>query len=100
MFYRESPEGIILHVRAQPGARKDEIAGEWGGRATPAHSLKIRITAPPEKGRANEAIIRLLAKKLGLKKSAISVVYGETSRDKKILIKGITHLELKALLET
>ena len=94
MFYKEAPEGIILHVRAQPGARKDEIAGER------ADSLKIRITAPPEKGRANEAIIRLLAKKLGLKKSAISVVYGETSRDKKILIKGITHLELKALLET
>ena len=100
MFYRESPEGIILHVRAQPGARKDEIAGEWGGRATPAHSLKVRITAPPEKGKANEAIIRLLAKKLGLKKSAIRVISGEASRDKRILIQGIGRLELKTLLGT
>ena len=94
MFYKEAPEGIILHVRAQPGARKDEIAGER------ADSLKIRITAPPEKGRANEAIIRLLAKKLGLKKSAIRVISGEASRDKRILIQGIGRLELKTLLGT
>ena len=94
MFYRESPEGIILHVRAQPGARKDEIAGEW------ANSLKVRVTAPPEKGRANEAIVRLLAEKLGLKKSAIRVISGETSRDKRVLIQGIGHLELKTLLGT
>lgn len=94
MFYRESPEGIILSIRAQPGARKDEIVGEL------ADSLKVRITAPPEKGKANEAIVRLLAEKLGLKKSAIRVISGETSRDKRILVQGISHLELKTLLGT
>lgn len=94
MFYRELPEGIILYVKAQPGARKDEIVGEL------ADSLKVRITAPPEKGKANEAIIRLLAEKLGLKKSAIKVISGETSRDKRVFIQGISHLELNALLGT
>jgi len=94
MLYSESPEGIILHIRAQHGARKDEIVGEW------ADSLKVRITAPPEKGKANEAIVRLLAEKLGLKKSAIRVISGETSRDKRVLIQGISHLELKTLLGT
>ena len=94
MFYKETSEGVILSVKAQPGARKDEIAGEW------ANSLKVRVTAPPEKGRANEAIVRLLAEKLGLKKSAIRVISGETSRDKRVLIQGISHLELNTLLET
>ena len=94
MFYKEVPEGIILYVKAQPGARKDAIVGEW------ADSLKVLITAPPEKGKANEAIVRLLAEKLGLKKSAIRVISGETSRDKRVLIQGISHLELNTLLET
>lgn len=94
MFYKETSEGVILSVKAQPGARKDEIAGEW------ADSIKVRVTAPPEKGKANEAIVRLLAEKLGLKKSAIKVISGETSRDKRILIQGISYLELKTLLGT
>jgi uncharacterized protein (TIGR00251 family) len=93
MFYKETPEGIILSVRARPGARKDEIAGEW------ADSIKVRITAPPEKGKANEAIIELLAEKLGLKKSAFRIVSGETSRDKKILIQGVSLTALEPQLK-
>lgn len=91
MFYKETPEGIILFIKAQPGARKDEIVGEQAG------SIKVRVTAPPEKGKANEAIIRLLAEKLNLRKSAISVISGETSRDKKILIQGVSCAELETL---
>ncbi len=91
VFYKELPEGIILSVKAQPGARKDEIVGQW------ADSLKIRVTAPPEKGKANEAIIKLLAEVLGLKKSAFKIVSGETSRDKKILVQGINRSGLEAL---
>jgi uncharacterized protein (TIGR00251 family) len=94
VFYRETPEGIILNIRAQPGARKDEIIGLF------ADSIKIRVTAPPERGKANEAIIELLADKLGLKKSAIKVISGETSRDKKVLVQGVSQSELKALYET
>jgi uncharacterized protein (TIGR00251 family) len=91
VFYKEVPEGIILSVRAQPGARKDEIVGKW------ADSIKVRVTAPPEKGKANEAIIKLLAKKLGLKKPAISLISGETSREKKILLQGVSCAELETL---
>ncbi len=91
MFYKETPEGIVLFVRAQPGARKNEIVGKL------ADSLKVRVTAPPEKGKANEAIIELLAGRLGLKKSALRVVSGETSRDKKILIQCVSHSVLMSL---
>lgn len=92
VFYKETPEGIILYVRAQPGARKDEIVGEQAG------SLKVRVTASPEKGKANEAIIKLLAEELGLKKSAFKIISGETSRDKKILVKGVSLSTLEPCL--
>lgn len=88
---KKTPEGIILPVRAQPGAKRDSIVGEWAG------SLKIQVKAPPEKGKANEAIVELLAMELGISKSSIHIVSGETSRDKKVLIQGITEEELERL---
>ncbi len=109
MFYKEVPEGIILYVRAQPGAGRDEIVGKWGGRTSPIdsgkatpveNSIKIRVTAPPEKGKANEAIIKLLAKKLGLKKSAFQIISGETSQNKKILIHGVNKSQIKPYLDS
>jgi uncharacterized protein (TIGR00251 family) len=51
--------------------------------------LKIRITTPPEKGKANEAVVELLAKNLKVPKSSIKIVSGHTSRIKKILIVGV-----------
>ncbi len=84
---KKTPDGIIIPVRAQPGAKKDIIVGEWGGR------LKIQIKVPPEKGKANEAIIKLLAKDLDLKRSKIRIISGESSRDKKVLVQDVTLLE-------
>ncbi|MEE9487514.1 MAG: DUF167 domain-containing protein [Candidatus Brocadiales bacterium] len=79
---KKTADGIVIPVKVQPGARKDCIVGEWGGR------LKLQVAAPPDKGKANEAVVRLLAKCLGVRRSSVSIVSGETSRDKKVLVQG------------
>ena len=68
----------------QPRGRRDEIAGERDGR------IVVRVTAPPVEGRANEALRKLLAKRLGVPKSAVSVIRGERSRDKTVRIEGLS----------
>jgi len=78
----EHAEGSILHVRAQPGARRNGIVGEAGG------ALKIAVTAPPDKGRANQALIDVLQEALGVKSSQIGLLSGFASRQKKFLIRG------------
>jgi uncharacterized protein YggU (UPF0235/DUF167 family) len=72
-------------VRAQPGASKDAIEG-LGEDASGQSFLKVRVRAVPEKGKANAAIEVLLAKALGLPKSAVSVEKGETQRIKTVRI--------------
>ena len=75
------PDGLILPVRAQP-ARRNEIRGVQDG------GLKVCVTASPEKGKANKAMIELLAKSLGLKKSQIELISGQTSHQKRFLLRG------------
>lgn len=82
-----------LAVRVQARARRDEIAGERGGR------MLVRVTAPPVEGRANAAVCRLLAKRLGLAPGRVAVVRGASSRDKLIEIDGIEADEARRLLE-
>jgi uncharacterized protein YggU (UPF0235/DUF167 family) len=72
-------------VRAQPGASKDAIEAV-AEEASGQRHLKVRVTAAPEKGRANAAIEALLAKALGLPKSAVSVEKGDTQRIKTVRI--------------
>lgn len=86
-------EGCVLPVRAQPGARKAGILGEQAG------ALKVAVTAPPENGRANRAIVELLREALSLKRSQVELLGGETSRDKKILIRGVTVQDLHTLVQ-
>jgi len=82
------PDGATLAVRVQPGARRNEIRDENGG------PLKIRVTQSPEKGKANKAVVELLAKALGLKKSQIELLSGATSHQKRFLVRGIEPQEL------
>lgn len=70
-------------VRVQPRAREDEIAGERNG------ALVVRVTAPPVEGRANDAARKLLARRLGVAPSRVSVVRGASSRDKLIEVDGM-----------
>lgn len=82
-----------LVVRAQPGASRERIVGMLGD------ALKIAVTAPPEKGKANEAIERLLAKQFGLSASAVRVVSGETARRKIVRIIGLNAIQVKQNLD-
>ncbi|HKA06782.1 MAG TPA: DUF167 domain-containing protein [Gemmataceae bacterium] len=86
------PEGCLLAVRAQPGARKAGVQGEHG------EALKVAVTAPPEDGRANQAITELLRDWLGLKRSQVELISGATNRNKQFLIRGMTVEELQALI--
>ncbi len=86
------PEGATLAVRAQPNAKKNAVVGEHGG------SLKVAVTAPPEDGRANEAVTDVLRAWLGLKRSQVELVAGPTSRNKQFLIRGLSPEQLSALV--
>src|SRR5205085_3463049 len=88
----EHPEGCVLPVRAQPGARKAGVKGEQNG------ALKLAVTAPPEDGRANAALVELLRDLLALKRSQVELIAGMTSREKKFLIRGVSREELAATL--
>lgn len=84
----DHPEGCVLSVRAQPGARRAALVGEHAG------ALKVAVTAPPEQGKANQAIREVLREALGLKRSQIELLSGATSRDKQFLIRGETKQEV------
>jgi uncharacterized protein (TIGR00251 family) len=77
------PQGVVLLVRAQPGSRREGVLGVHGDR------LKTAVHAAPEKGKANGALIEVLAKALGVKRNQISLLTGETSQDKSFLINGL-----------
>ena len=85
----EHAEGYVLPVRAQPGARKAGILGEQAG------ALKVAVTAPPEDGRANQALVEALREALGLKRSQLALLSGATSRDKRFLVRGLAKPELE-----
>lgn len=87
------PEGCLLAVRAQPGARKAGVVGEQAG------MLKVAVTAPPEDGRANQALTELLRDWLSLKRSQVELASGATNRNKQFLIRGLSPDELRALIQ-
>jgi uncharacterized protein (TIGR00251 family) len=77
----DHPGGLVLSVRVQPKASRNAIQGVHG------EALKIAITAPPVDGAANKACIAFVAKQLGLAKSAVAILSGETSRNKRLLLR-------------
>jgi uncharacterized protein (TIGR00251 family) len=81
-----------LTLRVQPRSGKNEIAGERAG------ALLVRVTAPPVDGKANEAVRRLIAKRLRVPAGRVSIVRGESSRDKLLEVEGIGDDELRRAL--
>ena len=75
--------GVVLSVHAQPGARRTEVVGRHG------EAVKIRVAAPAVEGRANEALIAFVADEFGLRKSAVTVRSGGSSRHKRLRLDGI-----------
>lgn len=82
----------FLAVRVTPSARRDEIGGWYG------HALRVRVAAPPERDKANEAVVRLLAQLLEVERGRIRITRGATSRDKLLEIEGLSDDEIRELL--
>lgn len=87
-----SATGLRLDVYVQPRASRSEIVGEHDG------ALRVRLAAPPVDNAANEALVALLAKALGVPKRDIRVVTGATSRRKVVEVSGVTAEEVLGLL--
>lgn len=84
---------VLLLVKVVPGASRTRYLGEWDSRA------KIAVAAPPEKGRANKAVIALLAQLLGVRSSDLSVRAGHTTPLKTIRIERVTEATVRAALK-
>ncbi len=81
-------------IKVQPKASKDQVAGYREG------VLQLRVTAPPDKGRANASVVSLLAQALGVAKSKVRIVRGQTSRDKLVTVDSLSPEEVRGILET
>ena len=86
-------EGWLLSVKAQPGAKQTKVKGVHG------RSLKIAVTAPPEDGKANEALCRYLADLLELPRSQVQLRMGATRREKLFLIPRLDRGEIERRLQ-
>jgi len=86
---KESKKGLTFDIQVIPHASRAEISGVQDG------ALKIRVTAPPVEGAANEACIKLLAGELKLKKNQMEISFGAKSRKKTVVIKNISRAELE-----
>jgi uncharacterized protein len=87
-----APSGARLRVRVEPRASRDEVVG-WR-----EDTLRLRVSAPPLEGRANAAVVDLIARAAGVARSAVSVVAGERSRDKLLRVDGVSAAALRARL--
>ena len=83
MAIERTPDGVRLRIRVQPRASRTEVAGLHGD------TLRVRLSAPPVDGAANEALLRFLAEKLSVRRSAVQLISGETSRSKLVSVAGI-----------
>jgi len=82
-WLRQGPQHVMLTLHVQPGARKTELAGEYGD------ALKIRLAAPPVDGKANACLLDFLAACLGVAKRQVVLVSGESARAKRVRVEGM-----------
>lgn len=87
-----STDGSVLAVLVQPRASRTQVVGEHDGR------LKIALAAPPVDGEANDALVRFLAERLGVRRSEISLLDGLTSRRKRLAVRGVAPAEVMAMM--
>ena len=91
-YLSETPEGVILNVRAQPRSSRSGIDGLLGD------AVKVRIRCAPVDGKANKELVETLAESFDLPKSAVVFKSGETSKTKRILLRGLTASAVRSVL--
>lgn len=84
--------GVRIRLRVQPRAARTEVVGAHGD------ALRVRLTAAPVDGAANEALVRFLAERLGVARNTVRLVAGETARTKVVSVEGISAPEARARL--
>jgi uncharacterized protein len=82
-----------LRIRVSPGARRTELVGRQG------EAWKVRVAAPPERGRANDAVLKLLAERLRIAAAKLTLVSGASARDKVVELRGLGAEEADRRLE-
>ena len=92
-YVSETPDGVILNVRAQPRSSRSGIDGLLGD------AVKVRIRCAPVDGKANRELVETLADAFGLPKSAVVFKSGETSKTKRILLRGLTGERARAVVD-
>lgn len=88
---RTTTDGFLINAKVQPGASSNRIVGLYGS------ALKVAVTAPAEGGKANKALVKLLAEQLDIKTDSIEIVSGHTSRTKTLKISGCDPKKIQAL---
>ncbi|ABO49256.1 protein of unknown function DUF167 [Desulforamulus reducens MI-1] len=90
---KEDQNGVVVKVRVQPRASKNSLAGEMEG------ALKVRLTAPPVDGAANEACCKFFGELFGVAKSKVEIIAGHTGRNKLVHIQGVTEKQARFILK-
>ena len=90
--YAETPEGVVLSIRARPRSSKAGLDGVADG------AVRVRIRAAPVDGKANRELIETVAEAFGIAKSRVSFRSGETSKTKRLLLAGVTAAQADAVL--
>ena len=88
----QTASGVVIRVHVQPKSRREQILGMHGDR------IKLTVTEPPDKGKANEAVVRLIAKELSLAMSRVELLRGSTSRQKDLLVPELSAEDVRRLL--
>ena len=93
MHLREGGDDVLIRIKAVPSASRDAIVGVLGDR------LKIRVSAPPQGGRANRAICALIAEALGVRAQVVTIEAGAASPQKVVRVSGTTAEVVEAALK-
>lgn len=89
----ESDGRVLLDVHAVPGSKREGVAGVHGG------ALKVMVRAAAEKGKANAALVKVIARAAGVAPSSVAVVSGRTSRRKRVRVAGVSAADLVARIQ-
>ncbi len=89
---QQSDLGVLMPVKVVPGASRSRVVGILDG------ALKVAVAAPPEKGKANKALIKILAETFELPKNRVSIEQGQSSHHKIVLLHGADAGQVRALL--
>ena len=92
-YLTETPEGVVLNVKAQPRSSQSGLDGILGD------AVKVRIRCAPVDGKANKELIETLADAFALPKSSVTFKSGETSKQKRMLLRGMTATQVKGVVE-